>query len=82
MRIQSVLVTTRFRSFLFSSCDQSRLVRSSRFTSTFLLRRYDLCMTVYVDDAGLACRLWRTQIHFLRRDDKKKDTFFAELPGW
>jgi hypothetical protein len=27
-------------------------------------------------------RPWRTQVHFLSKDEDLKDTFFAEIPGW
>ncbi|WP_124778920.1 MULTISPECIES: hypothetical protein [Micromonospora] len=27
-------------------------------------------------------RPWRTQVHFLSKDDDQRNTYFAEIPGW
>ena len=58
------------------------LIKPDELTVDSLVSGLEECLRELGGTFRPSRRPWRTQIHFLYREDEQRDTFFAEIPGW
>jgi hypothetical protein len=58
------------------------LLKPSELDEESLIKGIDDCLFELEGNFRVTRRPWRTQVHFISREDDHSDMFFAEIPAW